>query len=326
MKSDATAVLQLMTTRGVGPRTLDRVFGALATEGLDLTDLLREPPQHWERFGLKPTLAEAIFRAAPEAERLRDYLGQQDISILIKGTASYPVRLREAKEFGPPVLFVRGNRTLLDRSAVAFCGSRNASERGLRLTEVVASALARQRVNVVSGYANGVDLAAHRASLRAGGETTIVLAEGILRFQPKPEVADCLDEERYLLLSEFAPRQAWSVGNAMQRNGTILALADVVLVVEAGMTGGTFAAAELAMKEGRPLFVVDFDSPPPSADGNQHFLARGAKRVPAPATGEPDLTDLLRLLSERALPRPAPSEETTAQPVQRSLFDGIEQE
>src|SRR5205807_344482 len=99
-------------------------------------------------------LGQAILKEAPEAERLRDRLEQHDIGLLIKGTASYPARLRKVKEFAPPVIFARGNRTLLDRTTVAFCGSRHASERGLRLTEAVAAALAGQQANVLSGYAN----------------------------------------------------------------------------------------------------------------------------------------------------------------------------
>src|SRR5262249_21335933 len=150
----------------------------------------------------------------------------------------------------PPVLFARGNRAILDQPAVAFGGSRKASEQGLCWTTAFVTRLAAEDVNIVSGYANGIDLAAHRAALGAGGATTLVLAEGILRFTPKPEIAEFLDDDRVLIVSEFGPRVLWSVGNAMQRNGTVLGLADAVVLVESGREGGTFAAGEQALKEG----------------------------------------------------------------------------
>ena len=128
---------------------------------------------------------------------------------------------------------------------------------------------------MVSGYAHGVDLAAHRAAMEAGGTTILVLVEGVLRFQVKNEVADVLRPDNHLILSQFPPQLPWIARNAMKRNGTIIGLSDAMILVESGMGGGTFAAGEETLRRHHPLFVVDFAEPGPSAEGNPYFISRG---------------------------------------------------
>ena len=193
-------------------------------------------------------------------------------------------------------MFVKGDLDLFQPPAVAFCGSRKASDKGLGITCDTARELALQRVNVVSGYANGVDLTAHRGALEAGGTTTLVLAEGILHFRPKHDIAALLESGRYLIVSEFPPRLKWLARSAMRRNRTICALADAVVVVESGLTGGTFAAAETARDFQRPLFVVEYAAPPPSAEGNRYFLEHGAVPLRADRNGKANLSSILSVL------------------------------
>jgi DNA processing protein len=324
MNSKDTTWLQLLITRGIGPRTVARVLSSVVGRGLDPADVGKVTVNDWLQFGLKPAKAALVAAARQEAEQLRERLEVAGTHLLVKGTASYPGRLaRYGGVEAPPLLFARGKIALLERSAVAFCGSRHASEQGLEWTQSVAARLATEQINVVSGYANGVDLHAHAAALRAGGGTTFVLAEGILRFTPKPDVAELLDEQGHLILSEFPPRASWSVGNAMQRNGTVLGLADAVVVVEAGLGGGTLAAGAAALKMGRPLFVVDYPKPPSSAGGNRLLVARGARPLPGPE----NITEAVRLLVEaiRASERQQTPQEAPVppEPVQRNLFDEI---
>jgi DNA processing protein len=151
-------------------------------------------------------------------------------------------------------------------------------------------------MNIVSGYANGVDLAAHQAALSAGGVTTMVLAEGILKFRSKHDLAHLFDEDNHLILSEFPPRLPWSVHNAMHRNRVVCALSDSVVVIEAGLSGGTFAAAEKTLQLRRPLFVVDYANPPPSAEGNRHFLGKGAIPLRRDREGKANLQPVLDVI------------------------------
>lgn len=322
MSSRDTAILQMVVTRGVGPRTIDRVLKRAADEGEEFVGPGAGRAETWARLGLKPALAEAVAVAREQAGQLRDAMEADGVFLLVKGSPGYPERLtRYAGDTAAPVLFARGNRAILERPAVAFCGSRKASAQGLDWARKFASGLAAEGVNVVSGYADGIDLIAHRAALEAGGRTTLVLAEGIFRFTRKPVIDEVLDEHRSLILSEFPPRLPWSVGNAMQRNGTVLGLSDAIVVVESGLDGGTFSAGDQALKQGRPLFVLDYPEPPASAEGNRAFLRPGARPLRSEGDGTHDLAELLRLVRDNDGMTRCHETLRRHQGVQRSLFD-----
>jgi DNA protecting protein DprA len=323
---DQVAILQLMQTKGVGSRALSRTLRQLSAEGRTPEDLVAAPVDELTHFGLKPDAARAVATGRSQAERLAHELNERGVRMLVRGTPDYLARMsRVLGDQAPPVLFEAGNASLLERKAVAFCGARDASEQGLRLTEGMAHRLAAQGVNVVSGHANGVDLTAHAAALSAGGTTALVLAEGILRFQVKPGLAELLSDDNYVVVSEFPPRMPWSVGNAMQRNATVCGLADVVIVIEARKTGGTFAAGQEALGLRQPLFVVAFEQPPESAAGNAILLRQGGQPLRCEPSGATDLTDVLQALErdgEASAGRGRSSSQSAV--IQRGLFDGPE--
>lgn len=198
----------------------------------------------------------------------------------------------------PLLLLCRGNLNLLQTVSVGFCGSRAASEKGLTAAWDSAFLLAKQRVNIVSGFAAGVDMNAHRAALSAGGTTTIVLAEGMLRFRIKKEIKDDWDDERILVVSEFGTSKPWSVGHAMQRNRTICALSNALILVEARSEGGSIAAGRECMKMGLPLFAAVYDGAPRSSSGNQEVLHLGAKPLmKSRSTNLPNLKPVIEILT-----------------------------
>lgn len=177
----------------------------------------------------------------------------------------------------PTVLSFVGNLSLLDKPKVGFSGSRKASEKGLWIARDCASQLAEGDICVVSGYAGGIDMAAHRAALQHGGSTIIVLPEGIDSFRVKEEIRNDFDWKRVLVVSEFMPHDIWMVSRAMRRNNTIIALSDAMLIVEAGDTGGSFDAGLKTIDMGKSLFVPLYANLPDSAKGNPILLSKGAQ-------------------------------------------------
>lgn len=173
----------------------------------------------------------------------------------------------------------RGTKRLLGQPAIGICGSRHATDEGLRAAQACAEDAAKAGFVVVSGYARGVDTRAHLASLRSAGNTVMVLAEGIERFRWRREYADtgCLDGRRVTVLSQVSPRQTWTVGAAMARNATIMGLSRALVVVEAGETGGTLAAGREGLAAGRPVVVLDLAGT--ESPGNRILAAEGARRV-----------------------------------------------
>ena len=138
--------------------------------------------------------------------------------------------------------------------------------------------VSKQGINVVSGYAAGVDMTTHRAALESGGTTTIVMAEGILHFRVKREVKDVWDWHRALIISQYLPSVPWRVHNAMERNRTICALCKAMVLVEARESGGSIEAGRTCLELGIPLFAPVYEGIPDSAiKGNHILLGQGAR-------------------------------------------------
>ena len=192
----------------------------------------------------------------------------------------YPDALRELKAF-PPILWHRGNTGLLRRRAVGLCGSRDASPQGLCVAAEVGRWAAETGAVLVTGTARGVDREAMRAALDAGGAAIGVLAEGWERWTAR-WLEPVIEDGRLLVLSEFRPSALWRVGQAMQRNGTIMLLAKEMYLIEAGERGGTLDAGQRALRHGRSLFVLETGR---WTAGNEMLVREGGlrtARLPAP--------------------------------------------
>ena len=174
---------------------------------------------------------------------------------------------------------ILGNHQLIDKPSVGFCGSRKASEKGMATAVDCADQLARQGINIISGYAAGVDMAAHCAALECGGTTMLVLCEGILHFKIKRDIKDLWDWERIAVVSEFLPGVPWSVRNAMQRNKTICGLVSTMILIESAGKGGSIEAGRACLEMGVPLFAPVYAGMPETAVGNRELLTQGAREL-----------------------------------------------
>ena len=187
----------------------------------------------------------------------------------------YPDALRAVKA-APPILWHRGDASLLRRRAVGLCGSRDASPEGLRVAAEFGRWAAETDTVLVTGMARGVDREAMRAALDAGGAAIGVLAEGWERWTARwlePMIAD----GRLLVLSEFRPSALWRVGQAMQRNATIVLLSEEMSLIEAGERGGTLDAGRRALRLKRPLRVLETGT---WTAGNELLVREGGQRTP----------------------------------------------
>lgn len=170
--------------------------------------------------------------------------------------AEYPQRLRGIHE-APPVLFTRGSLIPDDRS-VSVVGSRKATDRGLDIADGVARGLVGEGVGVIAGLALGIDTAAHRAALDAGGRTVGVIATGIRKAYPAANRE--LHEEiaaRGLLMSQFWPDAPPQKHTFLMRNATMSGYGLATVVVEAGETSGARAQARMAVGHGRPVVLTN---------------------------------------------------------------------
>ena len=216
------------------------------------------------------------FLLAQAADRWR----ARSIWVVSRGDQGYPQRAREIlKSKAPPVLYGCGEPSLLRGSGLAIVGSRNADDGALGFARDAAARVAATGRAVVSGGARGVDRAAMSGAIEHGGRAVGVLADRLERTSMNREHRNWLLEERLALVSPYDPQAGFHVGQAMQRNKLIYALADAGLVVDAAPDeGGTWAGAiEQLEVYRRPLFVR---SATDSSEGLRALWARGAQPWP----------------------------------------------
>jgi len=294
MAAHAFDVMTLLDAPGVGPgrvRKLLKKWSHASADPLMDARLLSET--------LTPAQVAALPESRERVKRHWDELQKNNVSALSIIDPAYPDVLRRTLGDGAPVLLLCiGNLNILNLPSVGFCGSREASEKGLATARDSSTLLSRAGINIVSGFAAGVDMNAHRAALTSGGTTTVVLAEGILRFRVKKEIRDAWDETRTLVVSEFGPNLPWSVSHAMERNKTICGLSRAMVLIEARSTGGSIQAGRDSFKLGLPLFAAVYEGAPESATGNEELLSQGAKRLfKSRATDLPNVRPILEAIA-----------------------------
>jgi DNA processing protein len=201
------------------------------------------------------------------------------LQIVPRGSAGYPQPLDEIPD-PPPLLFVHGALQAADALAVAIVGSRHATHYGLTQAERLAGSLARAGFTIVSGLARGIDAAAHRGALAAGGRTLAVLGSGVLNIYP-PEHQELAVQIRSqgAVLSEAPPHSNPLSGAFPQRNRIISGLALGVIVVEASARSGALITARHAMEQGRDVFAVPGRVDSRNSHGCHRLIRDGAKLV-----------------------------------------------
>ncbi|MGE5550300.1 MAG: DNA-processing protein DprA [Bacteroidota bacterium] len=239
------------------------------------------PPQALLDAGIGPHAAEVLAKMRreidPEAEMAR--VAREDFTVLAGFMPGYPRLLAKIPD-PPPVLFVCGRLLSEDEAAVAIVGTRTPSPAGILTAESLAAGLACQGVTVVSGMARGIDTAAHRGALSAGGRTIAVLGSGLDVVYPR-ENADLYRRisENGAVISEFALGTRPVQMNFPARNRVISGLSLGVLVVEAANDSGSLITAGHALEQGRDVFAVPGPVDHEGSRGPHRLIKQGAKLV-----------------------------------------------
>ena len=165
--------------------------------------------------------------------------------VVSRADADYPRRLKvRLREDAPAVLYGCGDLGLLESGGLAVVGSRHVEDALIEYTMEVGRLAARAGRTIVSGGAKGIDQAAMRGALEAGGKVSGVLADSLEKTTLNREHRNLLLDGHLVLVSPYDPNTGFNVGNAMQRNKLIYALADASLVVSSDFhKGGTWAGA-----------------------------------------------------------------------------------
>ncbi|MDX6576141.1 MAG: processing protein [Blastocatellia bacterium] len=272
--------IALNMTPGVGPRVTARLlehFGsaeAIFDAPRRELALLRLTPEAIESIASRELHA----RAETEIERVRELGG--DILVLDDGV--YPALLRET--YDPPVvLYVKGAwEECLERPCVAIVGSRRCSTYGQNAALMMSRELAQRGVTIVSGLARGIDAAAHRGALEAGGRTVAVTGTGLDRVYPRDhkKLVDEILSRGGAIVTQFPLGTPPVSENFPYRNRVISGLSLGVLVIEAAENSGSLITARLAMEQNREVFAVPGNITSRNSFGTNYLIkGAGAKLV-----------------------------------------------
>ena len=280
---------QLFRTRGIGPKHLVSIAKILESKNLHPEMLPRSQSDLSAQF---PELAKILKGKIREEDREKvsaayEQLKDHRINIIYPRHPDFPPDILEIA----PILFVKGQQKRLMSDSVTIVGARDVSDTGIHITRKLAGELVGKGINIVSGYAAGVDLEAHLGALEAGGTTTIVLSDGIKQLRQKSAFKKFNWDQDILTVSQFDPDTEWSAWNSLERNQLVCALSKAVVVIESGperdaegKMSGTFITAKAALDLNLPLFVVNpscFDNPP---KGNADLIELGGYSL-NPANG-----------------------------------------
>lgn len=321
------ALLALLRTPQLGPERARRL---LRQHGNDPTAVLRAGPAAWQAAGCSEALCAALAQpdhAAADAD-LRWLDASAQHHCIAFDDPRYPPRLAQIAR-APLALFAHGDPELLAWPQLAIVGARAASAQGQDNARAFAGALARHGLAITSGLALGIDAAAHRGALDAGGLTIAVCGNGLDRVYPARHAALAREivSARGLLVSEFAPGTPPKPEHFPRRNRIISGLSLGVLVIEAVRESGSLITARLAAEQGREVFALPGSIHNPMARGCHALIRDGATLTESVddilAELAPLLPSSLPRMGPEASPSAAPGAPGPADALQHAVLDAL---
>ncbi len=268
--------LSLALVPGVGTAYFIRLLARFRTP----RNVLKAPLSELEGV-VGPALARRVreYAAAANVEAQERLMAASGATMVTLEDSEYPPHLAEI--YDPPlVLFLRGELREEDERAVAIVGTRRPTPYGVRMAEMFARDLASRGITIVSGLASGIDAAAHRGALEAGGRTIAVLGNGVDVVYPA-ENKSLMDEiaRNGCLLSQFPMGVQPARGHFPYRNRIISGLSRGTLIVEAPLQSGALITARQAAEQGREVFAIPGQLGVRNSEGPHALIREGAKLV-----------------------------------------------
>lgn len=308
---ERSCAIALATCPALEPGTLRRLLAGLGTA----TAVWTAPADAWRNAcAIRADTMQQLdaWRRAMSPDCHEARLRAQDIRCIARDDENYPASIRDLTD-PPLVLFVKGHAEPPVERSIAVVGTRRASGYGLEATRWISDTLVRNGIAIVSGLALGIDGAAHEAALRAGGTTLAVLASGVDLCYP-PSHRRLYDDicRTGAVFSEYAPGTPVAKHRFPERNRLLAALAQTVIVIQAGDRSGALRTVDAALEIGRDVYVV------PGPITSVHF--RGSHRLLK--DGAQILVDPLDCLGDLRLAVPAHSSDSVPERW-RTLYDSL---
>ncbi|WP_440999549.1 DNA-processing protein DprA [Fodinibius sp. SL11] len=232
--------------------------------------------------GIGPKTADEVlaFNEWGEVDRILDKTERTGAQIMTYWDEDYPRLLREI--YDPPlILWIKGDRSVLDTDAISIVGTRRVGKYGRQMAQKFARELVDHDLTIVSGLAFGTDGAAHQATVDAGGKTVAVLGSGIDWIYPSDHkgLAKAIVETGGAVISEFPLGTAPEMGNFPVRNRIVSGMSLGTLVVASGLEGGSMITAKSALDQNREVFVIPHPIGHVNAPGCNSLIKRGMGKL-----------------------------------------------
>src|SRR5579883_989196 len=262
---------------GLGTRKSSQLIASFRTPQA----IFRASKSELEAAGLSPSVAQSIASgcAFEDAADQQQKLAEAGAQLVTMTDSLYPPALLEIFD-PPPMLFVRGQPELLASLMIAIVGTRRPTAYGTAVSARFARDLSGAGLTIASGMARGIDTAAHKAALEAGGGTVAVFGCGVDHIYPAEnrKLAEQLIQ-RGLTVSEFPMGTPAYPQNFPVRNRIIAGMSAGVIIVEGGEYSGSSIKAKLAIEQGREVFAVPGNITSKMSWGPNLLIKQGAKLV-----------------------------------------------
>lgn len=259
----STTVLYQLLEKYKEPENIWKLtFAQLVAEGID--------------FYTAQSIIEPTYRT--NLEKYLNYMGQNQIELITYLDKDYPTLLREIYDF-PIVLYVKGNKKILNENFIAIVGCRNCTNYGEKVAKKFAFDLSQKNINVISGMARGIDTFAHIGCLQANkAKTVAVLGSGLDTIYP-PEnkmLYENIVKTGGAVISEYVIGRKPIGTNFPRRNRIISGMAKSLIVIEAKLKSGTFITVDFALEQGKDIYAVPGNINSLSSQGTNELLKQGA--------------------------------------------------
>lgn len=254
-KRELTYLIALQKLPNIGDTTIkkliDRIGSAEAVYTEKKTNLLKI-----DGIGLHKIKEIGNSSFLDVAQKEIAFFEKEDIKALDYKHPAYPLLLKHCID-GPSVLFTRGNIDLKNKKIISIVGTRKVTKQGVAFCEELIKELAVLKPIIVSGFAYGTDICAHKAAIKNNLQTIACLAHGLNQIYPKPHAKYVNEVEKNGgFVTDFLTTSSFDRNNFLKRNRIIAGMSEASIVIESAPKGGSLVTADIANSYNREVFAV----------------------------------------------------------------------
>lgn len=213
-------------------------------------------------------------------ERYETYMKQNNIELIHIYNKYYPENLKTIYD-KPIVLYIKGNKSILNEFSLAIIGCRDHTKYGEIVAKNISYQISKNSIVTISGLARGIDSIAHKETLKAKGKTIAVIGSSIDNIYPEEnkQLAKEIVKNGGIIISEYVVGTKPQKMNFPARNRIISGISNGVVVIEAKKKSGTMITVDFALEQGKEVFAVPGNILSPNSEGTNELIKQGAKLV-----------------------------------------------